>query len=201
MSATKYIWRDIQPFIIVMITMVAGMALLVLHPHIIPKGYLGFALALLLVIAVACLLITWLLLSSKKNRARHYGVELEAAAFRNLQRGLPRGWVAKAGVRSSAWGDIDIVLSKKWSFRSSFAIEIKAWHGVVYRNGRLLKANGQPVYGKPLEQARRNATAINGVAVLWLPNAKKQNTGTAEGVIVINGDAVWLCHVLIGLGS
>lgn len=89
-----------------------------------------------------------------RARNRWYGQSVERRALRALSR-------EPLSVRSnvmSRHGDIDAVVSARRS-RVRYAIEIKAWH------------TRRRVTAAALRQTSENASALNCVGVLWLPNA------------------------------
>jgi len=129
--------------------------------------------------------------SQAKNR--HFGQALEKDAVKDLAKAIPSGWKIQLGLRSNGGGDIDICLRTNIGI---FAIEVKAYHGLKVVAGSLVKMNGDRLTKDPIRQAQQAAQTVEGIAIVWMPAAKSQNTFLLDGVKIVSGDAKYLIKQL-----
>lgn len=126
---------------------------------------------------------------------RAYGKELEEKAQRDLVKACEGSdFTTSLNVRCTSGGDIDAVVT---GYRWRFAIEIKSWAGVRTRGDKLVKMNGSPLHGDPVEQCLRQASSLQAIAVLWIPaNRGRSRVFVHRGVLVANTTAKGLVYAM-----
>lgn len=123
---------------------------------------------------------------------RDYGKYVERRAIPRLASECrKRGWRLEANVPCRSGGDLDALVVAHSGRR--FAVEIKAWHGLMLKRSRLVKMNGAGLRKDPIPQCLREAADHCATPVLWLPNARVNGSFAYGGVTIVNGDAEALC--------
>jgi hypothetical protein len=128
--------------------------------------------------------------------ARRRGKSVESAAAKQLRKVLHKDIPMRESVPLHIGGDADIVVDAK----DRYTIEIKSMSSVrvnrkLLGSDVLLNSTTQKTLQNAshfIDQAKRNAEATKGIAVLWFPVARVSTSGVIDGVTVVTGPAAYL---------
>lgn len=136
---------------------------------------------------------------ARRGYYRRNGARVEKNASSDLKVALPESWRMQCGAKSSAGGDIDVILRYK---EFSYAVEIKSAKSTWGCNSFFRRLFGfidaRAKYA--IAQAKRNAVATSPATkpILWMPLAKQFITNY-QGVLIVGGNAKYFSRVLLRL--
>jgi len=122
---------------------------------------------------------------------RWSGKQFEQSSIKVLK--FPEGWSATPNYMLPRGGDIDLHIESPDG--KTFAVEIKTIHDIVVKipflglgAPQLLTPGGKKLKEDPIPQTLRNAQAVSGIPVLWLPKGKAKTVKLRNGVIIVQGN-------------
>lgn len=154
----------------------------------------GVAAVLLGNLLMAVFLSTWLAIRGhqrlKRGLARERGIEIERAAIARLNAALlGQGYGIESDIQLRWGGNVDLALAPPWT-TARFAVEIKAYKGILSHGRHIAKVGSVFPLWRPLHQVRGQCRRLAGgeyFPVIWLPESPLDQHFTFQGVLIVNG--------------
>lgn len=127
----------------------------------------------------------------RRGLVRAHGNNVECKALKQLQKLLKPGWELQRNVMLKS-GDLDGLIVGPDDIKHALEIKsqssVRILKGGMFGKDRLVERDGRAYDTKALKQALRNAIEVDGIAVLWYPQAREHCVSKSiQEVIVVCG--------------
>lgn len=122
----------------------------------------------------------------RRGLVRAHGNSVECKALKQLDKLLKPGWELQRNVMLKS-GDLDGLIVGPEDIKHALEIKsqssIRILKGGMFGKDRLVERDGRAYDTKALKQALRNAIEVDGIAVLWYPQARER--GVSKDILEV----------------